>query len=136
MIKPRFLNSDQGAGLILILPSLLILLVFVAIPLVSALLLSFAKWDLVPNSIPSFIGFKNYITLFFDEYFYKCLINTFLISVIAVPVSVLTALVLSILLSQPKYIKGDWNPKSSCMAGQPDMGYSLAGHHRYMAVGG
>lgn len=100
MVKSKFLNSDRGAGLILLLPSLLILLIFAVIPLFSALFLSFAKWDLIPNSKPSFIGLKNYINLFTDEYFYKCLTNTFLISILAVPISTFFALIVSNFLSQ------------------------------------
>lgn len=101
MKKSSFLTSEQGSGIVLVLPSLLILLAFAVIPLFSALYLSFTRWDLIPNSEPSFIGVKNYINLFTDEYFYKCLVNTFLISIFAVPVSVFIALILAIFLSKP-----------------------------------
>lgn len=100
MVKSKFFSSDRGVGIVLLLPSLILLLVFAIIPLFSALFLSFEKWDLIPNSTPSFIGLKNYISLFHDEYFYKCLVNTFLISILAVPISVMFALIVSIFLSQ------------------------------------
>ena len=87
---------------ILILPTLIGLIVFRLIPIVSSLVLSFTKWNLITD--PKFLGFKNYIDLFTDPDFWKILGNTLKNTVGYVAGSMVFGLILALLVNNK--IKG------------------------------
>jgi multiple sugar transport system permease protein len=68
------ITSRQIAPWIFIAPALTIILVFVAIPALSAMVLSFFKYDALTP--PSFSGFENYGYLLKDEIFVKSILVT------------------------------------------------------------
>jgi len=55
-------------------PALFLFLVFVAIPVIAAVFLSFTRYDIFHR--PVWIGFDNYRNLFRDEVFHQSLVNT------------------------------------------------------------
>ena len=64
-----------------ILPSFLMLCIFMFYPLIRTIYLSFFNWNLIsPNK--RFVGLNNYINLFKDPITFKVLNNTFLYIVI------------------------------------------------------
>jgi multiple sugar transport system permease protein len=73
-IKQKYRWHSRLTPWILILPTLIGLVVFRLIPIVSSLVLSFTKWNLITD--PKFIGVKNYTELFSDPDFWKILGNT------------------------------------------------------------
>lgn len=74
------------------------MLIWVGLPLVVALVLSFTRYN-IPAS-PKFNGISNYIETFSHEPFRKAVLNTFVLTGIAVPASMVLALVIAMLLNQ------------------------------------
>lgn len=83
-------------------PALILLLVFLAIPFVMAIYLSFTDQRLIPNpNLPTqFVGFRNYIRLVDDEAFIRGLLNNFYFVLVVVPIQTSLALFLAILINQ------------------------------------
>lgn len=66
---------------VMIAPFFLIFFLFIFIPVISAVVLSFTSFDMV--QLPEFTGFDNYIRLLFDdEIFLKALQNTLIFAVV------------------------------------------------------
>lgn len=94
----RFLNSENTSEYLFILPWILGFLMFTIIPILSTLFLSFTKYDLL--TLPRFIGFENYIRMFFnDPKFIKSLKVTFFYVFVSVPLKLTFALMIALLLS-------------------------------------
>ena len=62
---------------LLYIPALIFLLLFVIYPLGNAFYISLQKWNGY-SQVKTFIGFKNYISMFQDKYFWTALGNTLL----------------------------------------------------------
>lgn len=62
-------------ALLLLLPSLLGVGIFTAIPVLASFGLSFANWNML--SPPKFVGLQNYTELFADPLFWQVMLNTF-----------------------------------------------------------
>ncbi|OXM85338.1 carbohydrate ABC transporter permease [Paenibacillus rigui] len=90
---------ENMAGYVLLLPSLLLLIVFVMIPIVYSAGLSLFSWDMMRPK-PTFIGWKNYVTLFHNESFYNTLWRTLLYAVLTVPTSMILSLGFALLLDK------------------------------------
>lgn len=93
----KILNNQGFAGIVFILPALLGTLIFIIIPVICSLGLSFAKWDLL-NPI-EFVGLKNYIDIFHEPLFYKILVNTFVFAISTSIFGVIIPLVLAAILN-------------------------------------
>ena len=77
------------------LPALLLIAVFLLLPVVAALLLSFTDFDLYALADPAnlrYIGLENYRTLLVTPLFWQALGNTALFVVLGVPLSLLASL--------------------------------------------
>jgi len=87
-------------------PAIILLLVFIAIPFVMAIYLSFTDQRLIPNpNLPTqIIGLRNYVRLVDDEAFIRGLLNNFYFVLVVVPIQTALALFLAILINQK--IKG------------------------------
>ena len=59
-----------------LLPGLLVLLVWMVYPMLSALNISLRDWNIMPNQPSPFIGLKNYLTAFNDPIFWLSMKNT------------------------------------------------------------
>ncbi len=96
----RYRPDQQWEAYLFLLPSFAGFLVFVAIPVLASLLLSFFDWNLL--SPPSFVGVKNYTQLLAnDVVFRKVLVNTLYFTVTIVPLQLLFGLLLALALNQP-----------------------------------
>jgi multiple sugar transport system permease protein len=91
--------SEQKFGLLLILPSLIILGLVVLYPVVKNLISSFMEQG-------QFVGIKNFISLFQDERFIKTSLNTLLFCVISVPLELILGLTFAIILHQRFLARG------------------------------
>ena len=89
-------------AMLLLLPSLLGVGIFTAIPVLSSFALSFARWNML--SPPKFIGLQNYIGLIQDPLFWKVMMNTFSYAVIEVLLEVPLALGLAVAMNQPGWL--------------------------------
>jgi multiple sugar transport system permease protein len=79
----------------------------VLIPVVAALVISFTEWTgLRP---PTFIGFRNYINLFTEDYFfYKSILVTLYYALGAVILGILYSFLLAMLLNRRIPLRGFW----------------------------
>ncbi|MFW5686705.1 MAG: carbohydrate ABC transporter permease [Halanaerobium sp.] len=95
--KNELERKQAAAGYLFILPNLIGFLIFVFIPLIASLFLSFFSWDLV--NTPVFIGFDNFIKMFNEPLFRKTLINTIYYTVGVVPLTVIFGMLLAVLVN-------------------------------------
>ncbi|MFY9427416.1 MAG: sugar ABC transporter permease [Caldicoprobacterales bacterium] len=89
-------------GYIFALPWIMGLLLLYAYPLVSSIYYSFTKYNVVSPAY--WVGFDNYIQLFWDPVFWVGIKNTLYYAAISVPLSVVLGIFLAMLLNTP--IKG------------------------------
>jgi multiple sugar transport system permease protein len=98
-------SDQQFEGYLFLLPSLIGFAIFVLLPIVISLVLSFHSWDLLTP--PKFIGTANYLELFTkDPIFGNVLKNTVWYTVIIVPVQIVIGFLLALALNQGlRYLK-------------------------------
>ncbi|MEO0272949.1 MAG: sugar ABC transporter permease [candidate division WOR-3 bacterium] len=95
-------NKEIFYGILFLLPSLVLLLIFKVLPILLAFNISFREWGIAGDK--GFVGLQNYIFLLKDKYFWQSLWNTILYTVFSVPLSIVLALFIAYLLNQK--IKG------------------------------
>lgn len=85
---------------LLLLPYMLSFIVFIVLPVILAVVLSFTDFNSI--NAPSFTGFQNYIRLFTEDdvFMQKVIPNTLLFSVIAGPVGYFLSFILAWMLAQ------------------------------------
>ena len=91
-------QKRQRAGFYFVLPWLIGLCLFTALPMVAAVYISMTDWDIVGNA--DFVGLGNYIALFQAEEFMRSLWVTVRYAVIAVPLIIATSLTIAVLVSK------------------------------------
>ncbi len=95
----RMAAAETRAAWLFLAPSLLLFTVFVALPVLAALGISFTNWDLFTT--PHFAGVQNYLNLILhDPLFHKVLVNTVLYVLGTVPLQMLLALGVALLLNR------------------------------------
>lgn len=98
MLK-KYRPNQQWEAYLFLVPSFSGFLLFVVGPVLIALGLSFADWNLI--SSPEYIGFGNYIQLLNrDRVFWKVLGNTIYFTVAIVPLQLIFGLALAVALNQ------------------------------------
>ncbi len=87
---------------VLLAPSVLVVLLVTAFPLVNTLILSFREWRLDRSPTPGeFVGFENYIRAFGDRFFWNSIWVTTTFTIISVALSVLIGLAMALILQKP-----------------------------------
>ncbi|PNR88262.1 sugar ABC transporter permease [Petrotoga sp. 9T1HF07.CasAA.8.2] len=84
-------------------PSIILLLIFMLIPIVVSLVISFTDFDVYAIydwGRASFIGFENYVNLMQDPLFWRALLNTLYALVVAMPLTVVLALSFAALINR------------------------------------
>ena len=95
----RWRPDQQWEAYLFLLPSFTGFLIFVALPVVAALALSFVRWNLL--SPPTFVGAANYAQLLtHDPIFRKTLWNTAYFTVTIVPLQLAFGLALAVALNR------------------------------------
>ena len=94
----RYDPGEMRAGLAFLSPWILGFLVFILGPMIWSLVLSFTKYNLVDS--PEFIGFQNYKRMFEDPRVHTALANTFIYTVMYVPLAIIFALFLASMLNR------------------------------------
>ncbi|MDH3948806.1 MAG: sugar ABC transporter permease [Gammaproteobacteria bacterium] len=90
-----------SAGTLFAVPALAGLLIFVAIPFLLAIGLSFTNLRLGSPLPLEFVGLTQFLRLFDDPAFTRALLNNLLFTVVVVPMQTILALGLALLLNQP-----------------------------------
>jgi multiple sugar transport system permease protein len=101
--RPWFGDYKKRAAFLFLLPALVILIVFSAVPSISALILSFTRWDMM--SPVQFTGLSNYKRLATDERFVASFVNTLYYTGVSVPLSVVLSLVVALVLNE-RWLRG------------------------------
>lgn len=99
MKKKSLSNRYRRAGAIMAAPSMIIITVFIIIPIIYSLYMSFHDWNIMYN-IKDFIGFGNYKEVFQDERFFNALKNTLIYTVSYVPILVILSLALAAFINE------------------------------------
>jgi len=97
------LRTPLKAIIAFIGPSIILLLIFMLIPILVSLTLSFTDFNVFAIydwSNASFIGFENYNNLMKDPLFWKALLNTLYALVVAMPLTIILALSFAALLNR------------------------------------
>jgi multiple sugar transport system permease protein len=83
-------------------PALILLSIFLLIPFLMAIGLSFTDQRLIPNpNLPTrLVGLRNFARLLEDESFHRALLNNFIFAAVVVPLQTAFALLLAILVNQ------------------------------------
>ncbi len=89
----RWMGRDAFWAYLFIAPQIVGLLVFILLPVLGSLFLSFSTWDLGED--PSWDGLGNYSTLIHDPLFWKVLKNTVYFTVGSISLSIVLALLVA-----------------------------------------
>ena len=90
---------NARASYILMFPFLLLFLVFIVLPILSSVVLSFTSFNML--QMPQFIGFDNYIRMFLeDTIFVKALRNTLVFALITGPFGYVLSFVVAWLINE------------------------------------
>jgi ABC-type sugar transport system permease subunit len=87
--------QNPKAGILFLLPSAIILVVFVAYPIVQSAWMSLHNWSYLQSTQP-FVGLQNYIDLSKDPRFWNALGNTAIFSAVTVPLQIVIGMLLAI----------------------------------------
>lgn len=100
-VPSRTARAEQRAAWGMAAPALIGLLLFLGIPTLLALLLSFTNARLISPNAPSWVGVDNYTRAFTnDPTFLRSLVNTFYFAAVVVPVQSALGLALALLVNQ------------------------------------
>ena len=89
-------NKDR-IGFVYVLPWVIGFVIFTVIPMIAAVYISLTDWSILGS--PNFIGMKNYLDIFKDGKFYKALAVTIRYAIFAVPLTIMTALLVAVCLN-------------------------------------
>ena len=90
---------NARASYVLMAPFLLLFLVFVAIPIISSVFLSFTSFNML--QMPKFVGFDNYIRMFLeDDVYVKALKNTIIFAIITGPLGYVLSFIVAWLINE------------------------------------
>ncbi|WHY77817.1 sugar ABC transporter permease [Neobacillus sp. WH10] len=101
--KKRKWGMQNVTPWLFLLPSILILGIFLIIPILEAFKWSFLDYKIIADT-GEFVGLANFKEIFTDKNFWTALINTLLFLVIVLPLNVFLPMILAILVNQK--IKG------------------------------
>lgn len=89
----------QGTSLVFLAPFTLLFLLFTILPIAAAIVLSFTYFNML--SAPTFVGFDNYIRMFFDDdVFLIALKNTAIFAMITGPISYILSFMVAWLINE------------------------------------
>lgn len=98
-------KKRERAGLLFVMPSMIIFTVFVFVPLIIAFVFSFLKFDMMFNNF-EFQRLNNYIKLIKDGRFWNALLNTMYYTVFTVPLLIGLALIVAVMIKKKGWLSG------------------------------
>ncbi|TWD79584.1 carbohydrate ABC transporter membrane protein 1 (CUT1 family) [Kribbella amoyensis] len=93
----RLMRSRRRAGLLMVAPALLHSILWIGVPLVAAVVLSFTSYDVLTP--PRFVGLENFRDLLGDDVFRRAVLNTSVYTFFTVPVAMTIALLIALMLN-------------------------------------
>lgn len=101
----RQLKTDI-IGYTFILPNVIGMLLFTLIPMAFSLLVSFTDWNFIQGfGNWNFIGIKNFVEMWEDNWFVSSLINTVIMAFTCVPITIGLALILAVLIDSFCFVR-------------------------------
>lgn len=98
-LKPKKTIRTSVVWYMMMAPFMLVFVIFLLIPVLSSVVLSFTSFDMVRK--PDFVGFDNYVRLLFnDDVFMKAFQNTLVLAVITGPIGFLLSFVVAWLINE------------------------------------
>lgn len=94
--RSRLGRTDARTGFLMILPALVLVVVFVVVPLVSAIVISMTDWPLVGSV--DFVGADNYATAFSDTTFWASVLYTLGFAVVSTVLGIVVGYLLAVLV--------------------------------------
>jgi len=98
LFKKRFF--DRNLAWFMVLPSLIVVIVIIVLPMVYSFYLSLTNFDLLRPDRVRFVGLNNYIKLLQDSIFWRAFLNTVVFMTVAVNVEFILGLFLAQLISR------------------------------------
>lgn len=95
----KFWNQPQHAAYLFLLPSLIILIVFVFIPLIATFVLSLYDMNIFFNDT-AFVGFDNFVRFFSDERAINSILHTLYFTILQMPTQVIAGLIFAFILAK------------------------------------
>jgi multiple sugar transport system permease protein len=99
---PKYRRKESLTAWLFSTPAIILLTLFLLVPFIWAIWLSFTNQRLIPNpNLPTeFVGLRNYIRIFQDDTFKRGLLNNFYFIAVVVPIQTSLALALAMLINQ------------------------------------
>lgn len=94
----RYRHYDALLAWAILIPILIYYTVFAAIPVITNVVVSFARWDGISDL--AWVGFDNYVRYFSDPFYRQIFFNTALFTVLSLLISVPLGLVVAVVLNQ------------------------------------
>lgn len=92
---------DHAWGYVFLTPLIVLSCVFVLYPIAGSIRYAFYNWSGVGE--PSqYVGFRHFVTVINDKYFWNAFKNTVVYTIVLVPVQLFLALVLALVLNNPR----------------------------------
>lgn len=99
-------KKDGWKALISLAPAMIILLIFTFYPIINTFVVSFfPNYNYITDNFGAF-GFDSYIKVLTDAEFWRAMGNTALMVLVSVPLSIIIALVITVLLNSIKVLQG------------------------------
>ncbi len=95
----RLRRSERRAGMVFVLPAVILYALLLALPIVQTFYYSLTKWNGIQST---FIGLDNYTRLFTDPTFWRVVMNN-VILLAAIPFAILIPLAVAFLLNEHVY---------------------------------
>jgi len=96
LLGGRLKRSQRRAGLVFILPLVVLELLLLVLPIIQTVYYSFTRWDGLTSK---WIGLENYQRLFNDSTFWRVVLNNVLL-LLAIPLAILIPLAVAFLLNE------------------------------------
>lgn len=101
----KLFSKESTSGILLSLPFTIGFFTFLIVPMVMSLFYSFCDYDIL--SPPSFVGVKNYITMFTnDDTFWRSVKATLYFALVSVPLRLIFALLVAMILLKTTKMTG------------------------------
>ena len=97
--KKKYVAQNQKSAYLFILPSMIVLSVFVFIPLIASFVISITDMNIFMKNV-SFVGLKNFTRLFSDNRVSNATFNSLYFTLLEVPLQVGLALLLTVCLAK------------------------------------
>ena len=98
--KSKMINKSKLQMISLLLPGLIMLGLFTFYPIIKMFIMSFFDWKIGFNQSSEFIGFKNYVSVFNDQYAKIALVNTAFYGGVTIPMQMVLGLLAALLINK------------------------------------